>query len=145
MLRAEEKLNIPEENENVRLKFPSESSENPKYVAYNYISFANVIFSNKKFGDKWFLTKNDEIVQFKFALKLNKQIFAYESPLKSKNNFFENPLKSSVFGIYMCEENYLCDTAYCLKAIKSKLFCLIQNDRLVFIPMIHSIDSLNKN
>lgn len=144
LLRTKENLNIQKVNENICLKFPFESSENSKYVAYNYISFADVIFSNKKFGDKWFLTKNGEIVQFKCALKLNEKIFACGSPLKCKSNFFENPIKSSVFDIYVCEEEYFGDTAYCLNAIKSKLCCLIQNNRLIFIPLIHSIDSLNK-
>lgn len=89
------------------------------------------------------MTKSGEIVEFKCAMCLNDEIIICGSPLKSKDDFFIQPFKSSFIDIYLCKNESKSDRPYQLDEIKCKMFCLCFNDRFVFVPLIHTLDIFN--
>lgn len=124
----------------IELKYPFTSLQCSHILMYKFISIKNVVFSSRRFGDRWLLTKNDEIIEFKCAMNLKNEIVICGSPLKIKTDFFEKPFKSSFLHIYLCEKESGSDRPYKLNEIKCKMFCLCSNDKFVFVPLIHTLD-----
>lgn len=125
-------------------KFPFDDPERPDFLLYNYICIKqSVIISNRKQGDKWFLSKTDEIVEFKHACEINNSAILRGSPLTNKNDFFYRPFKSSYLNIYTSELIYENDKEYTLDQIKCKLFCSNFENQLVFVPLLHSFETFD--
>lgn len=125
-------------------KFPIENLQQTDYIKYKYICIEQtVIISNRKQGDKWFLTKKNEIVEFEHAYRINNKVFLNGSPLRDKRNFFIQPFNSSFINVYESDKIFNTQQKYLIDEIKCKLFCLSHDNKLIFIPLLHSFDVFN--
>lgn len=91
----------------------------------------------------WFLTKSNEIVQFEYTYMMNNKVILYGSQLKNKRNFFTQPFSSSFINVYESEALFDNHKNYVVDEIKCKMFCLSLDDKLVFVPLLHSFDVFN--
>lgn len=108
---------------------------------FKYIKITpNVFLSVKKIGDKWFLTKDDEIVQMKYATIQNQSYLICGSAIKQKFDFFQTPYSSHKSNIYSSDSTCLKENFYNVRDIKAKMVCLSYHNQNVFIPLLHSID-----
>lgn len=119
-----------------------------KYVikepAFKFIRLSpNVFLSVRKTGDKWFLTKFNDIVSMKYATRLGDSYFIRGQPIGQKTNFFTLPFSSHITNIYLSDGKLLNEKTYKHDQVKAKLVCLSYQDKFVFIPLLHSIDELN--
>lgn len=124
----------------IELKYSYVSQQCPHILLYAHFRIKNVIFSSKRFGDKWFMTKKDEIVEFKCVMNVNNETVICGAPITKKKNFFTKPFDSSFINIHLCEKKYAKDQPYRLDNIKCKLFCLHFKENFVFIPLLHTLD-----
>lgn len=130
--------------ENYIFKFPIFDTYYANNTRYNYICIGkSVIISSKKQGDMWFLTKSNEIVQFEYTYMMNNKVILYGSQLKNKRNFFTQPFSSSFINVYESEALFDNHKNYVVDEIKCKMFCLSLDDKLVFVPLLHSFDVFN--
>lgn len=127
---------------NYIFKFPFEILGLPHVSCYRYICIKNsVIFSSKKDNDKWFMTKNNEIVEFEYAYKLNGQSILCGRPIIQKDLFFLKPFHSSHLNIYASDGIRIDDLyTYSIIDVKCKMICLKCDEKNVFIPLLHSLD-----
>lgn len=111
---------------------------------YKKIEIApNIFLSNKNTNNSWFLTKTKEIVQFHYAEQMGFKL--YGRIVKEKSSFFLNPINSNKLDIYESDiqlENDL--KCFDIKSIAAKLICLSYRDKFVFIPLLHTLEILNK-
>lgn len=125
-------------------KFPIEAPGNSNVIQYKYICInKSVIISNRKKGDKWFLTKSDEIVEFKHAYITGDQVFISGTPLKDKRIFFSKPFDSSFINVYESDMSFDADKKFSVNDIKCKMFCSEFEKKYVFVPLLHSFDEFN--
>lgn len=117
------------------LKYESERN-NFKFIRIT----PNVFLSVRKIGDKWFLTKDNQVVAMKYATIQNHSYLICGTPMKSKSDFFEEPYFSQRTNIYISDGICLKEKFYNITDIKSKMLCLSYHDQNVFIPILHSID-----
>lgn len=130
---------LNEQSNSYELKY--ESDEN----SFKFIKIKkNVFFSSKKVGDSFFMTKNKEVVQFKYAKKDGNKIALYGNEFISKNIFFDNPYSSDLTDIYLCTEEKSEDRFFAIENIKAKMVCLPFKDQFVLIPLLHSIDEFDE-
>lgn len=90
-------------------------------------------------GDKWFLTKSNDIVEMQYAVQENLNYFICGSSIKSKYDFFSQPISSSYLNIYASFGKQNVPAMYNLGEIKCKLISLPYQSELVFIPLLHTI------
>lgn len=120
------------------LKYELKESNQP---TFKFIRITpNVFLSNKKFGDKWFLTKSNEIVEMKYATFMKNSYFIFGDRIKSKNDFFTSPFASSRIDIYISNGEKDHPKMYHFNEIKTKLVCFSHKENLVFMPLLHSVD-----
>lgn len=132
-VEIEQKIWVPE----LKYEFKSNNDSVFKYVRVT----PNVFFSIRKKGDSWFMTRKNEIVQMKFAIKKLNSFFIYGCELISKKDFFTRPYTSGLSDIYLFTDLSLGDNKfYEISEIKAKMMCLSHNDQIVLIPLLHSID-----
>lgn len=124
------------------LKFPFKFDDDS--LGYHYIEYKHKVYlssakQNKK--DKWFLTFNNEIVEFSHVSKnVREQNIIIGSPAENVGLFFEKPFRSSYLNIFLCGSEKADPKEYKLSEIKAKMFCLNLNDsQFVFIPLLHSL------
>lgn len=124
-----------------QLLYPSE----PGSTMYNKIQISSdLMLSNKRFGDSWFFTKNDEIVKIAYATKESGKNQIAGMVITNKNAFFDNPIDSTKLKIYISDGKTSCDLRFFeLNCVTAKMFCLPYREQFVFMPLEHSIDSLN--
>lgn len=103
----------------------------------------DLLLTNKS-KDKWFLTKQGEIVSMIYATSEDDEIKIFGQSIKNIENFFQKPIKSSYLDIYSCKENLNNVKMYSLNQIKCKLVSLKYHDQIIFIPLIHSFDIFQK-
>lgn len=107
---------------------------------YKQISLGSDSFlSSRKFGDKWFLTSGDKIVEFHFATKIDGNYFLNGSRIKKSENFFSLPFSSQYISTYVAKDEKFPAHFYSLKEVKAKLLCLHYEDKLVFSPLLHTL------
>lgn len=122
-------------------KFPFEHPNHSDIIPYKHICIEqSVIISSKKQGDKWFLTKSNEIVEFKYAYMHDNKVYLYGAPLKSKESFFDKPFNSIYINIYAAENDFDNDKIYSIDEIKCKMFCSSYESKYVYLPLLHSWD-----
>lgn len=128
---------------NVCLKYPF-TMDNLSSIVYKHVSISqNSFLSVKKPADKWFLTKDNQLVEMNYAIEINGQIFINGSALKAKNDFFNKPFASNLLDIYItsidrCEKSY-----FHLNRIKTKMLALSYQNYFVFMPVLHVLDEIN--
>lgn len=122
-------------------KFPIDTLTSSNPLHYKYVCIKNsIILSTRKSGDKWFLTKSDEIVEFHYAYMRNDDLFILGSCLKEKQDFFTRPFKSGIINVFECSKLIDCEKTFSLNEIKCKMFCLNYDEKLIFVPLLHSFD-----
>lgn len=108
---------------------------------YKYIRIRpNTFLCMKKFGDKWFITKNGDIVEMIFALTKSNSYFIFGAPILQKIDFFIKPYCSSKTDIYLSDLKKGNPKLYKISEIKGKMMCLSHIENYVFIPLLHSFD-----
>lgn len=105
----------------------------------------NLILSNRKFGDKWFLTEDEDIVKMKYVIKTDEKIQVCGIKIKQKGPFFSKddggPLNSTKLHIYISDgETEDTECMFELAQIKAKFVCLSYNFDFVFIPLLHTLN-----
>lgn len=107
---------------------------------------ADVILNSKKSADSWFLTKNDELVKIKYAKIENNEIKILGNAIREKNAAFTTPLNSAKLKIFS-SDGLLHDElrTYDIESIFSKMMCLPKREEFVYMPILHTMDSLYKN
>lgn len=109
-------------------------------IVFKEISLQYFMLSSRRSGDRYFLTKSQEIVYFEYAFQHHGHHFIHGSPLKSKDDFFTVPFSSHFLNIYKsdCVKNDARN--YDLHSIEAKYFCLTSEGNYnVFIPLIHTL------
>lgn len=120
------------------------TQENSKI--YDKIEIApDVELSNRKIGDSWFLSKSNEIVKMKYVIKEGSEFKIVGQYVKQKESFFAKPISSEKLKIYL--SNGACSDElrlYQLSSIAAKMICLPHDEGSVFMPLLHSMENLNK-
>lgn len=100
----------------------------------------------KIFGDSWFLSRSNDIVKISHIIQKDGGFEIYGFKVIHKEPFFNEPLNSTKFHIF-CSDGQLGKdlSRFDLKNIFAKLWCLSSKNRFVYMPILHSIDELNKN
>ncbi|GAB0100954.1 uncharacterized protein DMENIID0001_170700 [Sergentomyia squamirostris] len=97
------------------------------------------ISSDKK--NKWFMTRNKEIVEFDHAVMKETGLLLFGSSIKRKRDFFETPFNSSRLNIFETTDLSQ-NTAkyYNIEDVECKLFCIpSQSSTFVFSPLLHTM------
>lgn len=104
----------------------------------------DVTLSCRKSGDSWLLTNSHHVVNLKYIVKTGNRIEICGKRIKNQCDVFTKPLKSSYLHIFSSDGHLDDDlTNYHVREIKAKMMCLNYKDTFLFIPILHSIDSLN--
>lgn len=108
-------------------------------AVYRQINTGLGFVINNTDKDKWFLSKQNDIVEAQYIIENDEQQYCiYGCSLKKKQNFFSKPFLSSNLNIYSCKYNKNLSKLYPINNIKCKLVCLKYHDELVFIPILHT-------
>lgn len=143
-----------DKDENKELNFNVEKIKNASWVpelkykfdslkgsVFKFIRITpNVFLSCKKIGDRWFLTKNGDIVEMKYAVNAKNTFYICGAPIEQKTDFFSNPFSSQKVDKYLSNGEKNAERLYHFKDIKAKLMCLSYKEQYVFIPLEHSMD-----
>lgn len=102
------------------------------------IQFREFSLNSRHFKDRWFLTLKNQIVSMRHSILRNKNIDIYGSPVIKTQNVFEHPIKSSYLNIYKSDGvlGSLCE--YSANDVQCKLVTVIDDNELVFIPLLHT-------
>lgn len=123
-----------------QLKYRIMSNENHSTFKFIKIS-SDTFLSIKKFGDKWFLTKDNNIVEMKYAYRQEGVYFVHGTPLKVKHDFFIQPFSSRYADIFVSEIEMMAPQNFKIDCIKCKMICLSYHHQYVFIPILHSFQN----
>lgn len=99
----------------------------------------SISFKNDE-KNKWFLTKNDEIVEFLFSFVEDHTIYLYGKSLRRLFNFFTTPFDSSHLSIYESIGTQNEPSMYHLSDLKAKMFAMKYKENFVFVPLHHTLD-----
>lgn len=92
--------------------------------------------------NKWFITKENEIVEFLRACCVNENDFMiFGRIVTMTDDYFQKPIKSSSVGIFVCTYAALQDEnrmkrQFSINDIKSKIFMMRNETKFVFTPLI---------
>lgn len=114
-------------------------------IVYDKIKlFPDLMLTNRKFSDSWFLTKNDDIVKMAYATKECGKHKIFGKFVENKSPFFINPITYSKLNIFLSDGKINCELkCYGIDFIVAKMMCLPYRENFVYIPIVHSIDRLN--
>lgn len=109
---------------------------------YNKIRITpDLMLTNIRFGDSWFLTKTDEIVKFEYVKKENGKHQIIGTYIEKKHPFFLNPITSTKLKIFLSDGKRNDQLRiYELCSIFVKMICLPYGEQFVFMPLVHSLD-----
>lgn len=120
------------------MKYLHESNEFSP--VFKYLRFSpNYFLSIKKFGDKWFLTHDRDIVEMKFAYRFGKDYYIRGNSIKKSFDFFSQPFSSHFANIFISEYETNEPEDYNVECINCKLVCLNYHNKYVFIPLLHTM------
>lgn len=115
------------------------------YSAFKFIQISpNVYLSIKKAGDCFFLTKQKQIVQMKYAFQLYGEYFVCGVVYSNKMSFFNDPFDSKFIDIYLTDSEKSESFYFNINRIECKLQRLSYKNSFVFMPILHSLDELSK-
>lgn len=119
-------------------------SKSCKIQVFNAIFIkSDVMLSNRKESDSWFMSISNEIVKLKYVIQKNNSYKIVGQNIKQKRSFFEKPIDSSKLDIYITNGEVTDELhVYGLNSVKSKMMCLSSDDEFVFLPLLHSMESL---
>lgn len=121
------------------LKYPFRC-EQTNNMNYQEISLGkDSLLSCRKIGDKWFLTKEGDVIEFNFATKKNEKYFLNGSRIRNLRNFFTYPISSMNINIFVAKNEKDTASYYELEYVKAKMICLSSGNELVFIPLLHTL------
>lgn len=93
--------------------------------------------------NKWFFTVDGLIVALKYAVRTETKILILGNSLRSKENFFTEPMHSSRLDICMSDREFNNDELFSPERVKLKFVCneykLYQREKYIFIPLLHTI------
>lgn len=75
---------------------------------------------------------------------MNNQIYLCGSPLKNITDFFTQPFNSSYINVFEADEEFLNEEKYALDEIKCKMVGSKYRHKLVFIPLVHTLDIFSR-
>lgn len=106
----------------------------------------DLMFSNRCV-DSWFFTKNNEIVTMEKATLIKNEVVIYGYKVTSNpSELFCKPLRSSLLHIYCLPKEYSAVTQlipYKLSDIRCKFFPIFYKQKIVLIPLNHTLDIFN--
>lgn len=106
---------------------------------YAKIKFKTFTLANN-IKDRWFLTRNDEVVSMEYAYRVDNVIYIVGKKLKKPSDFFKKPFSSHLLNIYEAELDFSDSKPYFVDEIKCKMVGLkSHNDSLVFFPLLHTL------
>lgn len=125
--------------------YPARNVPSESTIVYNKIQITpDVSLSNRQVGNSWFLTKDKDIVKMKYSKTSNGKYIIVGEYINNKTNFFDYPLTSSKLNIFISDGVTNSEFRnYDLESVMAKMVCLPYNDQFVFIPLLHSMESLN--
>lgn len=113
------------------------SFDNAGETIFSQIIFnTNLLLDSRKFGDRWFLSKNGKIVEFHFASKRNEEYFLYGNCYENVDNFFTE--SKSIYIFSLNNDNYV-PSCYNIHNVMAKMVSLRNNDELISIPLLHTM------
>lgn len=107
------------------------------------ITLTDFILSTN-FEDMWILTTDLAIVCLKNAVKDGSNWKIAGNAIQNTYDFFDKPFKSSFIHIYAASDNknnFLGKNVYRIESILCKLVPIKRRNEIVFVPLIHTIDS----
>lgn len=119
--------------------------ENPFILPPNGKVFGKITFTNDKIlstkiEDQWFLSTDDDIVMFKYAIVSNNIHILCGRALSNKTDFFTYPFSSKYINIFKANINDNgIDKFYKIQQMKAKLFCMPFENEFVFFPLLHTL------
>lgn len=101
----------------------------------------DVIFSsvNGNIKDRWFLTKDNMIVEFDCVIQTKDGYKIRGCSLIKTDDFFDKPFRSHYINIYLSDDSKNEPSLYDVSVITAKMYCLRYSEKLVFVPLLHSL------
>lgn len=126
-------------------KYPVCSMKNSEHESYKKIQISKELSFESDEKNKWFMTKNNDVVELSYIMKKNEAFILCGRSFKHLYNFFEKPFKSCYINIFATVDRKNEIREYGINEIKCKLFLIRHNQELIFFPLLHTLDLLNKN
>lgn len=103
-----------------------------------------ILLSSRKKGDQWFLTRSGEIMKMNHVIKVQNTYKICGFSIIRKGPFFQKPLTSTKLNIYMSDGELNNEATVCdIHAIAAKMICLEYDSNFVYIPILHSLETLS--
>lgn len=122
-----------------QLRFPYKMNNELVYKEVQIDSGCTI--SITKQSDSWFLTTCNDIVLMKYAIGHENGILIYGATIKTKEDFFEQPVSSKFLHIFKSDGETGPITPFHLQTIKSKMICLSHKSDFIFMPLLHTLKS----
>lgn len=110
---------------------------------FETITFDGFVLKNTE-HDKWFMTKNNWVVQMINVTRLENIVYIYGARVSKLENFFDTPFESKHINVFCAANKQEKPQLFKLTDIKCKIFCLNYSNRLVFVPLLHTLDLMSK-
>lgn len=111
---------------------------------YSKIYLTNGFLLSTSAKNKWFMTNDKHIIAMKYAFCINEKFSIFGDIIKHKYDFFELPIKSSYLNIYVSDGSFAACSLFELRDIKCKLVSMKYHNQIVFFPLLHTFDLVQK-
>lgn len=105
---------------------------------FRKVQFKNFILTSEE-HNCWFLTNNIEVVQMEYCIQENGVYTLVGNRIMDLENIFEYPIKSSFLNIFKSKCKVTNLKKYLVTDIKCKLVSIHYNDKVAFIPLLHTL------
>lgn len=104
------------------------------------LEFENFILAADKYN-KWFLTKNNQVVIMKHVIMKEGTPYIVGSSVKYLTNIFETPIRSSFLNIFKSKSSESDNNfkLYLVSSIKAKLVTVEYENEMFFFPLLHTV------
>lgn len=104
------------------------------------IEFENFSLAADKYN-KWFLTKNNQVVIMKHVILKEGAPYIFGSSVKYLTNIFETPIRSSFLDIFKSKSSESGNNfkLYPVSSIKCKLVTVEYENEMFFFPLLHTL------
>jgi len=107
---------------------------------YKIVHLQNTILNTRSIADRFILTKDNDIMEILNIAhtKINNEVVLVGKVFLIKLPFYEKPLSSIIFDIYIVD-NLSTELSWIpLKNLKKKVMILDNNSQKIVIPILHS-------